>query len=702
MVLGCAAMTAPNVFSESSGSAYAQEKRSYWVDQFESEYAKWTKMLDTQIARNKVYPSDVKRGRDALTKAIAGLTRDGHVPAPYQARMDAYFGTVQSRIDKAALVGKRNAISRKIPRVTPGPQVEKIPMGVPTFCGDIVTKMAQSRRAAGSSLALPTYGSQIKIEDVVTAALFACSDSSYGPIQQWSQAYRQRISNLTGFTLAQNEALFAYATRSYEVPKPQGYRGRGSVGGRIPDLPRCQKHPVNKSGLAEERISRNLERTLLKCKGGTRLGFEVGLNLKFANQAYPLWVIDTAKGPTTEIARAGLVKKLITNRVYENALYDPRVIKNPDVLIQNYALARTVSMSTPALEKEIKALGLSEAYEWQLRFRSYEIHQSMRNIKAFTNAWLKDNPQYKAVVIDGPEAAVAENRKLLADNKVLLDTILAIEDRIDPKKAGGLNGCAEALYPHLTTWLKAKAKKDKVKSVKTLNFDDYQGSVLLYGLYFCAHGDATTPGMAWALRSSYFRTLVQHGPLSAAYGGMLSAFNDASEKQSKASTFSSSRRGSGPKVDFSKLTWNPVSRPDAPRDLFLSENLGNQTGVIKSVKKSGDRVVFHFKTVKYRVPTYNCKDTRRISYIQSNGIVHYKQNCVKTGSREVKETNDPVSMPTWAVEGIKKNMSMTYVAGQDRYKRGKKKAGPVRGGYPKEVYKSQKQKKLVALLGVKL
>ena len=700
--MGCAALSGPNVFVESASTAQAQEKRTYWVQEFEKEYTKWTKMLDEQIGRNKVYPSDVQRGRDALEKAIAGLTRDGHDAAPYKARMDAYFGTVQVRIDKAALEGKRGAISKKIPLIKPGPKVEPIAPGVPGWCGDIVAKMKEARRSAPSSLELPTYGSEITIAAVTTAALFACTDSSYEPIQKWTQAYRQHLSNLTGFTAAQNDALFAYAVRSYQVPKPEGYQGRGSAGGAIPDLPRCAKHPVKRDGLAEDQVSRNLERTLLKCKGGSRLDFEVGLNLSFASQQFPYWVIDTAAGPKTEIARAGLVKRLITNRVYENALYDPRVIKNPEVLMQNYALARTVKMSTPALEKEIKALGLAEALEWELRFRTYEIHQSMRNIEAFTNAWLADNPQYKAVIIDGPEAAVAKNRKETTDHKALLDTILAIEDRIDPKKAGGLNGCGQALFPYFSKWIQAKAKADKVDSAKTLTFDDYEGSAILYGLYFCAHGDVATTGLGRALSTSYFGTLVQHGPLSAAYAGMLASFNDASEKQSTASTFSSARRGSGPTIDFSKLTWNPIARPEAPRDLDSGKNLSEQTGVIKSVKKDGDRVVFQFKTVKYRVPTYNCKDTRRISYIQDNGIVHYKQNCVKTGSREVKETNDPVSIPGWAADGIKANMSMTYVAERSRNSRSKTAPGEVRGGWPIEVFKTQKQKRLVGLFGVKL
>lgn len=700
--MGCVVVGGPNLFDESGGTAQAQEKRSYWVQVYEKDYAKWTKMLDDQIAYNKVYPSDVKRGRDALEKAIAGLTRDGHAPAPYIARMNEYFGTVQDRIDNAALKGKRDAIPKNIPQIRPGAQVASIAQGVPSFCGDIVAKTKEARRAAPHSLQLPTYASSIKIEDVVTAALFACTDSEYEPVQKWTQAYRQHISNLTGFTAAQNDALFAYATQSYEVPKPQPYQGRGSSGGLIPDLPRCAKHPVKRDGLAEDQVSRNLERSLLSCKGGTSVDFEVGLNLSFANQQYPYWVIDTAAGPKTEIARAGLVKRLITNRVYENALYDPGAIKNPDILMQNYALARTIKMSTPALEKEIKSLGLSESLEWELRFRSYEIHQSMRNIEAFTNAWLKDNPQYKAVIIDGPEAAVAKNRKETTDHKTLLDTILAIEDRIDPKKAGGLNGCGQTLFPYLSKWIKAKAKADKVDSAKTLSFDDYEGSAILYGLYFCAHGDAATSGLGQALRNSYHATLVQHGPLSAAYTGMLTSFNDVAEKQSTASTFSAARRGSGPTIDFSKLTWNPIARPQEPRDLDSGKNLGEQTGVIKSVKKDGDRVVFQFKTLKYRVPTYNCKDTRRISYIQDNGIVHYQQNCVKTGSREVKETNDPVSIPGWAATGIQANMSMTYVAETERYKNSKQGAGPVRNGWPIEVFKSQKQKKLVGLFGVNL
>ncbi len=702
--MGCAAVSSPNAFQENAGVAEAQEKRTYWVSEFEKEYTKWTKMLDKQIGYNKVYPSDVKRGRDALEKAIAGLTRDGHAPAAYQARMDAYFNTVQARIDEAALKGKRNSISKKIPLIKPGPKVEAIARGVPSWCGDIVAKMKVARRTGGNSLALPTYASSIKIEDVTTAALFACTDSEFGPIQQWTQAYRQHISNLTGFTVAQNDALFEYATRTYEPPKPQGYQGRFSTGGLVPDVPRCAKHPASSAGLAEDRVSRSLERNLLRCKGGSGLGFAAGLNLSFANQQSPYWVIDTAAGPKTEIARAGLVKNLITNRVYENALYDPRAIKNPEVLMQNFAVARTVKINTAALEREITSLGIGEVYEWELRFHTYGIHQAMRNIDAFTNAWLADNPQYKAVIIDGPEAAVAKNRKQMADNKALIDTILAVEDRIDPKKAGGLNGCAKALYPFFSKWLRAKAKTDKVGSAKTLAFDDYEGSLLLYGLYFCAHGDAETAGLANALSQAYQSTLTEHGPLSAAYTGMLEKFNDVSEKQSKASTFSASRRGSGPTIDFSKLTWNPVARPQPPRDLFLGKNLTKQTGVIKSVKKSGDQVTFEFKTVKYRVPTYNCKDTRRISYIQDNGIVHYKQDCVKTGSREVKETNDPVTMPAWVADGIKKNSSMTYVAERGKYAKSKSHKGPspLRAGWPLEVFRTQKQKKLIGLFGVNL
>ena len=219
-------------------------------------------------------------------------------------------------------------------------------------------------------------------------------------------------------------------------------------------------------------------------------------------------------------------------------------------------------------------------------------------------------------------------------------------------------------------------------------------------MYYCSLNDATAGGLARILLGKFNTTFVHHGPLSAAYSGMLSAFNDVQEKKSTAKTFSTTRRGAGPTIDFSKLTWNPVSRPSTPRDLFSGTSMNTKTGVIKSIKKQDSDVIVYFKTVKYKVPTFKCKDTRRISYIESNGYVHYKQNCVKTGTRQVVETNDPMRMPAFAATGLKPNMSMSYFGATGR--KSAKKKPEIQIGWPEAVYKTKKQKKLVALLGVKL
>jgi hypothetical protein len=69
-------------------------------------------------------------------------------------------------------------------------------------------------------------------------------------------------------------------------------------------------------------------------------------------------------------------------------------------------------------------------------------------------------------------------------------------------------------------------------------------------------------------------------------------------------------------------------------------------GIVRAVKKTGGMVEVAFKKDKYSYDeAYACKRTNRITRIDSDGSIHYEENCKYRKKTEVRENQPPVKLP---------------------------------------------------------
>jgi len=108
-------------------------------------------------------------------------------------------------------------------------------------------------------------------------------------------------------------------------------------------------------------------------------------------------------------------------------------------------------------------------------------------------------------------------------------------------------------------------------------------------------------------------------------------------------------------------------------------------GTVKSVKKSGDKVVVTFATTKVRYMSYHCVPTNRIMQIRPDGTLVYYERCKEAGYRYLDVTPSPIHVPVEWADGIKPGAVVKFDASRG--------TGARRIGLPVAVFADAKKNK---------
>ncbi len=654
----------------------------------EAEVEKLFAKLDKEYAKglDRVSEDDLKKAEKKFNQAVARLhDKDGasdEAVAKWNQRRDTYFAALREKVGKAQVGSLRDKISDP-PAVPAAYPAEAVPAQAPTWCDGVETP--SNFQPSTLKLASDVNG-LMRPDAMKNLVWFSCVDVEHDKRQKWVQAVRQSISNEYALTNADNEKVMKFAARL--VVEDQGKKKQRG-GARGADRAVCQKWAPLSSGTLEKRLTRALERIAIGCGNALSKENRESVPRRFADKGFPYWVVDIDGGFGSELAKSTFVADVLTDlSAYgEQGQADLRNYTN-------WVLASAVSLDDKVFRQELAGMGLGEEGEvdailWFSRARGRYLRQGK-----FVEAAAKKNKQVKAMFIEGPKAARGLWKKDAAQAKKLFSTVLALEDKLRDTP-GGMSGCAKTLYPDLQKWVAAKHKKNKDVALGEIRFDDYVGYQLAYGLTVCGYNDPEAPVMDQVFGYYLDQASPQRGPVTASYAGMLEGYNDA-RADNKAGGFDGSR-GGGSAGALPQPAAVPVQPPDIGQSMHGITTMFDPryvpSAVVKAVKKKGDVVEVSFVTTSWQEPVLACTETNKISKIRADGTIQYRMKCKKTGTRTVKNTPQPITVPAWTATGIKAGALLVYTVYPNQMAVGR--------GWPLEVYASKARKKRTALLGVK-
>lgn len=612
---------------------------------FQKNLAKLEKDFDPEKKRlADLDASTIKRARDELDRTIAKF--EPAARKPYEDKRDAFFEKLKKDIDAAKVTKTRDEIVKEVPDLKPAPGVEAIAAGAPTWC-DGTEKAFEPLYANYHVRALSMNSDTPGARLLAQAVVFSCRDPGHDARQKWVAWFRQNLSNTFGLTAADNERLMKLGAKvavSDDLDKQQ--------------KDTCAQFESLKEGPAEQRFSRALLRVGLMCPG------------RLVDQAdgVPLNAIDVPDGVGSQVAGAVLANTLTTQG-----------FSSEDGRLTGFAVANaTITFDPAKFEKELAEWKLNDVGTINAVETFYGSAAKMKALEVLARK------RSAAVLLDAPKKGVKAFLEALPKNKPLIDTALALEDQ---KRSGGLKGCGAKLYPEVAAVVKGeKATYDEVRL----------DGLLAYKLTLCALNDPDAPGMQRVFGYYAERSTAVRGPFTAAYLALLDAHN-ANSGAPKAEFDPRAKRGAGPSDGSGPFA--PGRSPvDAP-ELDLGNTLNpmtTPTGIVKSVEAQGALTKIVFRTEHYMVPVLDCVETGRIDRILPDGTILYRKSCKVTGQQEVTATNEPITVPSYAANGVSPGSFLVYesAAVNDDVK------GQPHRGWVIEAYESKAKKKRTSLFGV--
>ena len=216
-------------------------------------------------------------------------------------------------------------------------------------------------------------------------------------------------------------------------------------------------------------------------------------------------------------------------------------------------------------------------------------------------------------------------------------------------------------------------------------------SLLSAAMYECAQGDPEVSGLDSIFIYYAGSSPAVRGPLSAAYGAALEAYNDVVGSAGKGGFQAGRREGTGEVLELPRPEHTPIPPEESiGRVSSLDAHRDGSGAVVKALEKKGDRVKITFKTEKYIVPDYQCVETSKIDRITPEGQILYRSTCKKVGEHEAESTAQPFEAPAWAVGGIAPGNFVVPSWGKDG------------AGFVIEAYESKARSKRISLFGIGL
>lgn len=673
-----------------AGEPSAINKRDY-----DSAFRSLKHDINEQIDRkNIIYETTIKRERKRIDTALDRMKRnDGVDITPYQKEVDEFIRGAYARLEVGQLAKAKAKVGKNVPTIAPLAGIDAIKIVAPSWCSNDAT----FNKLFGK-ITMPKSHGNLTLLTVREAARFSCTLPDYEPVQKWTQAWRQYLSNSLGLTHKENEALLAYAVSSFKPLKYEervnyASKARGPMCGKL----RAPKKNATREAIAEHQV---IGATLL-C--GLSLDQHIGDHIRFPSKSF--WLIDVPGTPKSELGKLSLAHELLLMNNSRQDLMHPESARNAFAVINDFGVANSFGYDRKKALSEVEKLGLRGDDLWLAKMAVMGAAQDLEKARKLVLKAAESNPAFKTIFIDAPKKGYADYESTVKGGQGALELVLALEDSLI-NADGNLEGCAEALYEEFRPWLKARVKADKIADYNDVNFNSFTGSVLLHGLTTCATHEAhKLPAMRAVFKDKFYgKTEIHRGPLSSAYQSMLSAYNDYLKNPPTTKKFSRQRGASSKTIKLSQIFWNPVLRPQLvpPSKSYAMDNaagsLPDRRGVIAKMSKADSGFVkIDFKKEKYRSAIRKCTETGRIDYIDSNGRLVPRYNCRTTGYETLTRQNSSVYMPAWIAKGLKRGNLLAYRATAEQ-KAIKQKSY----AFPYAAYKSKKASKPVMILGVYL
>ena len=321
-----------------------------------------------------------------------------------------------------------------------------------------------------------------------------------------------------------------------------------------------------------------------------------------------------------------------------------------------------LSLDRKRFDKELKAAKINPDARLKAKLSFVRLQHAVTERAAKYQAEADKDDGVKKVVDTIPAAAQQRWTTESAAHRALLDWTYKIVDDARANNKKLMNGCEEQLRDHLANYLKAKSPRtsDDIKNA----FHDNIGSQLGNAAALCFVRNPAAHKY-WATMSSGFaeywgpRTMVWHALVAE-------------------------------KIEFdTNRGRDPLGLPK-PVTLYANASQGSSSGIIATLKESGDSVEVTFKKAKWTERVCKSwKETNRVDGIDlKSGKIIYRSYCAKYGTEKRSSTPSPVTVAKAYASGLKKGVHATFTRNRDG------------AGYPTAIFASKKREKIVGAFGV--
>lgn len=593
-----------------------------------------------------------------MTVVLAGL-----IAAPAVWAGDASAEDWRAKREREALERDKKLSAHELTVFTAEPGRQKVGPMKPTWCH--LDKTHHNKRRSGYMSRTMKQFKRGYVNQIGPAAALLCAHPNAPDWNKQTGYFVQGVINMTG--QSKKDAIASIVAR---VQKAKWAKQVKAICGQFED---------NEEASEEEKILDGVTRAIFGCR--------------YRANRYPFWQQNRQGDKKLEWyidRRAEISSELV--KVYHvlsclRQGYGLSTKKKRDLL--PYATcghdARTLNRS--ALEKELAAKGFNAAAKVIARESFAVAKASAQRYKAVVDKLAKRDPEYGKIFYDVPAAAW---KAWVADfnaNKAAYEAAYAFEKKLFGPSRRATQGCYKPLRKHFDAYMKSKKVKTK-KQFDTLTSEGL-GAVLVSALMPCSARDAGYyETYAWIKR--YKKTRDTRGPRYAAYYAVIDKIQEIRSDRT--------RFPLSPKMFWQKFKVSTYmsSMSDAKKKHGSKLHQAGK-GQVKKIKRVKGGYKLLFKTVKYKEEQWNCRATNRVRRITGNGNVEYYHDCRSAGFKTMKRTEKPIIIPAHAKAGIKRGsfvvLDADYPFPDKKHKR---------FGFPIEVYKSKKKKKLVSYYGLKL
>jgi len=580
---------------------------------------------------------------------------------------------------------------------------ERISTGAPTWCAGVEVPAKD-----GFLRSYPDLATSLDDDNLARAAQHACRAPKFAKRQAWTRVWRQALANKTGASAKLTEDFYKLWIRAGGrhgdsalrdatcVPYGERAQNRGGSSAKPDKASRASRRGrgASRSRLgnrgagaavgvrAESEMQAAFKQATsigLGCKGNV-----VNLYRGVVNVDKLAWWIDQNAAPPSELVRAVFIIQSVGLDIGEEQLarggWEADALKT----LGTYALvsADIARLDDATFERELAAMNLNEWGQVMARMTYAKAKHVGRIYQA---AFAKMDPGIRDLAFKVPAAAFADWERKAKANADGLALAQKIETSFWAKRTQDIRGCHDKAHGYLTKYLKKTSKPVASKEDRKALFDDPIANVLLQTSVVCAAYEGKLSAAAVLYNEGLGNVRTWRGPRFASYYAMLERYGDLKAKDP-----------SFPLEDNQVGFW--IREPNPTMAYTAYEQTFNKTGVImarsgriKSVKKTGKGTALTFKTESWKEPVWDCKETRKIDRITADGRIVYRQNCKKKGTKTVKSTVEPFTVPPSLAAGLKAGQ---FMSASVEFTKG----GNI--GIPLVVYKSKKQDKVLGALGV--